>query len=610
MPFETSAGRENGYYGKYTYDLKNGVMVFYPLGREILLTRMAENIENKSVTWTLSFEFEGAPKTVEISRKDIADSRVLIAELASVGADVHPKHFNIILDTLRQQQELIEDNHAVARTYEHLGWIRLPDYDSTGQPIQRYCYRGSKLIGNSTTQATYKGPYMVKPAGSSNAWKQGVIDDVIGHTPLEIVLLGGLSAVVNGLIAPYTTSENPIIHVCGTSGTGKTTGAELAVSVSCAPFAGSSNGCQSLLRVWGSTANSIIRRCEGNRGAVIALNEIGQCDVPDMTRIVYHLGEGTDKERLSTDLKANLSETCFTVFISTGEMPLLGRCKTKAEGLWIRVMEITDPLTEDAAHANRIKTLCHSNFGHAAPMLAQHIIDNGGIGYVLPIYQRYCQDLVDKFPENHFRERFIAKFPALFLTTAEIATETLGIPFDKEHVLDYFIKYAQEHSDNTNSPLDSYNVILHECRENINCFYRNGEAEPRGKVWGKVSYPKGKWVDNKLVAEEYSVRPPVIERILTEHGFRNPKSCVQKWMADGVLDYEDTSHPYRKRKIVKGGTQERVYVFRVFADPNTVEDTDTTGEPELPKIQLLKRKSTSQMAALLADEEEDNNGIA
>lgn len=608
MPFETSADRENGYYGKTTYDAKQG-SVFHPLGREILLDRMAENIENKSVTWTLSFEFEGAPKTIEISRRDIADSRLLIAELSAVGADVHPKNFNVILDTLRQQQEQIENNYAVVRTYEHLGWIRLKDYDNAGQPIRKYCYRGSRLIGNSIIQATYTGQYMVRPAGSFHIWRQGVIDDVIGHTPLEIVLLAGLSALVNGLIAPWTTSENPIIHVCGTSGTGKTTGAELAVSTVCAPFAGASNGKKSLLSSWGATENALLRRCEGNRGAVIVLNEVGEFLGSDMTRIVYNLSEGTDKERLSTNLKASRTETYFTTFISTGEMLLLGRCKTKAEGLWIRVVEITEPLTDDSAHANRIKALCHSNFGHAAPMLAQYIINKGGLDYVLPIYRRYCQDLVDKFPENHFRDRFIGKFPALFLTTAEIATVALQIPFDVAHVLDYFIKYAQAHSDSTDTPLDSYSAILHECRENLNCFYRDAEAEPRGKTWGKVTYPKNKWVDGRYVVEEYSVRPPVIERILSDHGFRNLKSCVQKWMADGVLDYEDSSHPYRKRKIVRNGTQERVYVFRVFADPNTIEDTNSDVEPKPPKVQLFRSKQASQMAVLLADEE-DNDGIA
>ncbi len=34
-------------------------------------------------------------------------------------------------------------------------------------------------------------------------------------------------------------------------------------------------------------------------------------------------------------------------------MSLLERCKDKAEGLQIRVMELEQPLTDDAAYANR-----------------------------------------------------------------------------------------------------------------------------------------------------------------------------------------------------------------------------------------------------------------
>jgi len=327
-----------------------------------------------------------------------------------------------------------------------------------------------------------------------------------------------------------------------------------------------------------------------------------------MTQIVYHLSEGTDKERLKKDLDDECSEAYFTTFISTGEVSLLESCKSKAEGLSIRVMEITDPLTDTAAQADRIKKFCRFNFGHAVPKLVQHIIDSGGLNYVLPIYQGYCQDLVDKFPESRFRQRFIEKFPALIMTTAEIATAALDIPFDMDGVLDYFIKYASEHY-SKDGKLDSYKVIIEECRKNINSFYQPQHELPRGKIYGKVTYPKKPAGNGRLIAEEYAVRPSYVDSILAENNFQNKRTCIQAWKREGVLDC-DSDRPTRSRKLVPQGKSEDVYVFRVYADHDEVDNTDDGSDA--PKFQLVRKRSATLNHLLDDDdgEDTDHGGIA
>ena len=308
MPFETDAGRQNGYYGKYTFDYKAKQWIFHPLGKEILLDNATRDIETNDLAWTVSFMSYGEKIVVDVPLNTTTEYKTFAKAVTGPGADVTPANARVVLDTLRQQQEVLEQNGTLKRIYDHLGWIKLRDVDSNGNPVWRYCYRGHTLIGSNTIKASYSDPYMVRSAGSFSVWRQGVIDEVIGHTPLEIVLLAGLSAVVNGLIAPRTTGESPIIHINGLSGTGKTTGCELAVSASSAPFQGASKEKLSLLRSWGATGNAVIKRCEGNRGAVLAFNEIAKFREPDMTLLVYNLSEGTDKERLTTELKDRCSE--------------------------------------------------------------------------------------------------------------------------------------------------------------------------------------------------------------------------------------------------------------------------------------------------------------
>lgn len=606
MPFETPAGRENGYYGKYVYDSNAKQYVFHALGKEIILSKMTQTIESKQVTWTLSFQFGGQTNEVEIKRKDISDTKTLISGLAGVGADVAPKNVHVIIDTLRQQQETLEDAGAVHRTYGHLGWLKSNKLgiNSSVCSIPKHLYRGNSLVGSNAVNASYSGSFFVTSAGSFDVWKQGVINEVLGHVPLETVLLAGLSAVVNGLIAPFTTNENPIFHINGLSGTGKTTGAELAVSAFGAPFQGSDDKKHSLLSSWGATANALLVRCGDNRGAVLAFNEIGKFAGSDMTQIVYDLSEGTDKERLKPDLTSKRSETFFTTFISTGEISLLDRCKSNAEGLSMRVMEITEPLTDNADHANRIKAFCHNNYGHAAKRLAKHIIDSGGLDYALGVYERNRIKIIDKFPDDHFRDRFVAKFPALILATAEMATTALGIYFDIDDILDYFVRWYTG-ANNKPAAGKSFDVIIEECRINRNRFYIDKENVPKGDVYGRIRYPNKKVGDNKYLVEEYAVRQSVVENILKKHGYENKRTYIKEWRENGVLDC-DSDRPTRSRRIEPNGKSEDVYVFLVYSETPT--DNANNGITVQPGGWKPLKRPSSTIISLLEDDEAAEGG--
>lgn len=70
-------------------------------------------------------------------------------------------------------------------------------------------------------------------------------------------------------------------------------------------------------------------------------------------------------------MEVTTAENYNTVIVSSGEISLLEHCRSKTEGLYNRVLEITDPLTVDADHSRRIKNICRRHNGWAAPALAQ-----------------------------------------------------------------------------------------------------------------------------------------------------------------------------------------------------------------------------------------------
>ena len=586
----TKAAIKNGYYGSLTKDQTTGGWTFLPLGKAITLNEVQENIENKSVDYILSFEFFLDRKYVKVDGKDIS-STTLLDKLNDAGANVAKKNFDIIVDTIRLQlDEMQEKGPGIINTYNHLGWIRLPIKDAEGNIIaDKLCYRAHTLIGDS---GKYQGIYAVKPKGKFSVWRKMVVDEVIGNTPLEFVLVIGLSAVVNGLISPYTTHENPIFHIYYVSRSGKSTAAKLCGSTSSEIFNGEKSGYNefgmpvrhtSLYGTWGSTENATITQCRGNQGAIVVYNELSKFDSKgDMTKVIYNLSEGSDKVRLNQDMQAYLSESYATTFLSIGEHDIYSRCKDKSEGLRNRVMQIEEQFTKDAAHSERILAVCREHSGHAAPMLAEYIIENGGITMCLDVFEKYRDILRGTLPDSKFKESFISKFAALIMATAEISGKALGIEFSIQNLLDYFVEYEKKNAASRDTSKSSYDVIIEECNINKHKFYVVSDSadrqtqvrtSPIGEGWGRMRRHKEILPDGRVVVEEYEVYPSIIDGILKDKHFKNPQSCFEAWKDAGLIDYEEGKNT-RKRKVDPFSNENRyVVVFRIFEDSNPQNST-------------------------------------
>ena len=595
MAFSTSADIQGGYYGRWV--TQKGESSFKKLGKAITLQAIYESIENDKVYYKLSCDYLGRTKYLYVQREQITEP-TLMKDLAAIGGDVTRRDFDILVDTLRLQEHDMEiDGSDPIPAYASLGWIKLPTVDDDGEldGFELY-YRAHELVGTQCP-AKYIGNYDVEPVGDYEVWRQMVEADVVQYPALQFILVVALAAVVLGVLAQTIPIENPIVHINYPSGKGKSTAGYLAASTAGRPFDGTRTivdedgkvvELESIYQSWGATDNAMVSTQAGNRGVVTVLNELGKSLTKNMTRLIFDLSEGSDKKRLTTTLEARVSKGYSTTFISTGESSLLEKCDSKAEGLSVRVMEITKPITKDAEHANRIKEVCSTNCGHAAPKMAQYILDNGGVDFVLPRYKRWVKKLRVKMPATPSMERFVEKFAALFMVTVEIATDALGIDFDKESLLRFLFVHEEENGDKRNTAASSYDIVLEQCRINLHLFHvRNHKSVTKGKnkdelaavaahqCWGRITNMMKPYGDGRVVVQEFEVRKSIVERILKEKGFDNKSTCIAAWKAADVLEYEDEYHPTRSRKIdasaPKGATED-VYVFRVFADAET-EDT-------------------------------------
>lgn len=595
---------EGNEYGYWTKPTKDNESTFIPLGKAVIIQRITENLETNEVRLELAMEYMGNPKTITVSREELSDNR-LIQSLTKIGANVTRHRFDYLVESIiRQEIELEDDGYVPRKVFSHLGWIHMPVRNDEGQVVgSQLCYRANRLVGGY--KAKYDGPYSVTPMGSYDEWKNMVVHHILGHTTMELVLLASLSAIVNGLISPLTTGESPIFHLCGPSGCGKTTALHAACSVFGLPYDGENRQAnkhgevivnRSVYGSWGATENATTVQCCGNMGAAIILNELGKFDGKDMTNIVYNLSEGTDKTRLDKTMQTYTSEGYATSILSSGEISLLDRCKSKATGLQVRVMEISDPLTASAEQARKIKETCRNHNGWAASMLAQYIIDNGGANMVLPIYRRYCQSLLNTLPNNSTAARFIEKFPALIMTTAELASKALDIPFNTAAILQYFADRETIVGNSRNVLADSYRIMIEACRTYKTCFYRKGENDPTIKSHGRITMPNKELPTGQVIIEEYQIRRDFVEEVLDKKGFKNFKACYAEWRAMGVLDHDSDRFTRSKKIDPASDKYEDVFVLRVFG--TAIQSAKTQ-----PKSKLVQKPSPQLASLLNADDE-------
>lgn len=632
MGIQTIASYQGDQYGIFEKQ-KNGYK-FRPLGKLPVLEEVLESVEDDTLYLKLSTSVHGRRKVAYIKHGDLLDPQ-MCRELADLGFDVTRRLTEHFVDVIRLQEEYMEAHgSAPTAAYASLGWIKIPCEDpNTGQIDFELCYRSSKLVG-STCPARYIGSYDIEPMGDYDAWRQLMETEIIPYPALQLVLVAALSAVIVGLLSMKIPIENPLVHLNLPSGRGKSTAGYIAASTAGKPFDGTMTAVdedgkviekQSLYQSWGATDNAMVATQAGNRGVVTVLNELGKSLTKNMTRLIFDLSEGSDKKRLNTDLKARISKGYSTAFISTGESSLLEKCDTKLEGLAVRVMEITSSLTKDAEHANRIKDGCFANCGFAAPKLAQYIIRNGGVDYVLPIYKQRVTELRARFSHGPSMERFVEKFAALFVTTAEIASQALKLPFDIEGLLTFLEEYDREHGAERNTSAASYNLIIQICRSQKHKFYvRHDKSLPRVRIsdeiassptqecWGRITNMAKEHSDGRLIVQEFEIRKKNLEDLLISNGYKNKSTCVAAWRSLGVLDAEDATHPCRSRKIdpiAAKGSSEDVYILRAFADDATAAEIRAEKQAEEQKAAKI-RKTIPLRNARLGLEEKGGERLA
>ena len=582
-----------GFYGVW---VENGSdLRFVPVGRDFKLTKVFLVIEEDTVMFELCSDY-GGHKFKHFQPRQELDA-IGIKKLMGAGFDVKTNSSSVeifqALIALKEEQYL--ENHEMSYIHNAVGWEKITQ-NLTNEKLQAplgAAYKSYNHMGN--LKSKYDGNMDIKPRGSLEKQIEFIKKEVQGVTPCEVAFSIGCSAVVNGLIRDEVQTSNLIVHFCGDSSQGKTTAAQLAVSVAGIPDLQKI----SLMKSWNSTDNAIISRCKGNRCMPLVFDEISKYGGKDFTKLVYALSDGRDKERLNRDgtlKKVTKNDSFATTIISTGEESLLNRCNNNT-GLKVRVIEISVEFTLNAEHADRIKKGCFENCGWIAPALAEHM-QKKGMKYLLERHV-FWKNLYSQKTTiiQTLKERVSANY-SVILMTAELINEAFGFKFDLEKMLDFFVEKESDTAPNQDIATEAHEKLIDFARSNYSHFTKFYHEKLRGKignndvintsVWGRIDLGYEKTYDEtRKIVGEFGFTVNSFKEILRKLNYSDEKVVLKKLRDAGYLNHEKGKF-YRKRKLRDtDGTSTNMYVLYEFEEVSVrFEETFTelTSNEESPFI--------------------------
>lgn len=535
--------------------IDNGDDVFTKMGREIRIKSIETDVDTDAVAYILAFQYGERFVEKRVERADL--TKIKLLRLLESGADVFDYNVSTVINHLRNE----EVRAPMVNVHHQIGWGKYGD-----KPI----YKHHQAVG---IESTFSGSLAIEPQGDFDKWKSMVDTEVLGHTPLELALVLGFSAVTIGFVSEDLASGSLVAHLSGDSTTGKTTAVMLAGSVA---------GCvdskkNGLFGTWNTTRNALMGHLRDNYGLPVIFDESSMSGFKDYTNVLYMLSEGKEKARLTKELDMREQANWRTTILSTGEHGLVGKSKQNT-GLRVRIMEFFDVIwTKSAENAEAIKETVLKNYGHAAPLLAEYLLKLGKNEVIQEV--------------SNWRERYLSEFDggddrltersslniAILLATAELVKRHFRFSIDLDKLLAFLLDNEKQSMEDRDIGAKAYRYFLEQVTINHHRFSSSHgnlskgipEFETvQGEHWGH-------W-DHSDEGAEIAITKEAFKQILKDGGYEDQRMILSRWKQQGLLNCESDRHTRRRKLGPKGPTLD-LYVIKVERDVMT--DGDEEGKP-------------------------------
>jgi len=366
--------------GIFKVSRRNGVSTLNDDGKKInvcdyiAFEANRENDKTDKVSVLVEFtDHQGKTKEASLPREDFGYPNRLIERLLSLGFCIHDQ--KLAMSFLSESYQTIPPKRNI-RVVNEPGWQNvdagnLKVYvinDKTLTPAGQPC--------NIALDESVNAGFTSK--GSNKEWSKQIATKCIGNSRFTLMVCAGLS----GPMLDLEDAPNSGIHINGNTKAAKTTCLEVTRSIFGNDDYGSS---------WNATTGALQETARSRNHGALFLDEISQCEAKEVSKAVYDLMNGVNKNRLTPDCKLSSVSRNRMVVISTGEYSVQehlqqGGIKVKP-GQLVRLPSIPVSRTKGmfpnlhgettiGALAAKLRASCEDNYGTIGLTWIQHLVDN------------------------------------------------------------------------------------------------------------------------------------------------------------------------------------------------------------------------------------------
>lgn len=515
-----------------------------PISSFVSIAKRLVFVDRDRVDVVIRYSVGATIKEIPVSR-EITLSKVGIKSLLGYGISFNESHCDSLLTYLLQSER-----HApVEYVHSRLGW-----FEMNGTKFFR-SYKSLCKNGALPYTSHYVGSLDLKPRGSLQKWIDMVEHDVLSRTPLTFCLLCGFATPVLSRLYQKFDLGSLVFCLSNDSSRGKTTAAMLATSVFSNPVLG-----KGMMQNFNATQNALMALLEENSGMTVSLDEGGTlARRSDLIPLFYLICSGKGKSRLTKDAVMRVPSNWNNIVLTTAEFPQVD--DESPNGIRTRCFCLTDTMTKNADHADRIKAVITENYGHAGNLFVRWLLNTETD--LEADYQR-CQQILHNalkaggLQEGPFTSRVFSRF-AIILQIANYVSQCFSFNIRVKHLIKYILRIERNVTKQTDSTQRALDNILAEVGGSSARYVSETKLNPDNAV-GKVKQDG----DFKLII----IIRPEFNRICKKFGLQ-AKSVLKEFKKRKWLDCE--SDRLSKRVRLQSGFPEQVCYVLKIKDPKDIQ---------------------------------------
>lgn len=399
-------------------------------------------------------------------------------------------------------------------------------------------------------KSQYAGLLDLNPKGSLEAWLKMIKEEVLENIPLTLSMIIGFSSIILGYLNHFMDIGYLLFALVGNSSSGKSTAAMLSASIW-----GNPSFDKGLITTMNATEQALVSFVSQADSHIVVLDEAATGDRNRFRRTLYQFCSGRGRMRLNTDGELKETHSFNTVILTTSEFPIVD--DTAPNGIRARVFQISEPLTKSADNADRIKECVYQNYGHAGVKYANFIVKQklesimSDYNKAVKVLKKYHSDSL--YSTGELTDRVLSKL-AILLQTASYLDECFHFNLNKK-IIDYLIKL--EHSVTTEADIaeKALDCIAQYVARNNGRFLTSGSTgEYCAKIEGKIE--SGGFEKRVTILKE------VVEQILRDSGFENPRSIYRLWQQKKLL-LSEKDRPYKRVRLTSDLPPQPCFIIKI-----------------------------------------------